>query len=153
LIYAGAKAQIDDPADLCCHDDMLAAYGIALRLVSRRTRRWQMRARRVGLLRCFAKRWLRSGKARVGMFEFDIETFVAKMDRMGLKLTVVPLADGKYRLNRWRTMQSFEHTQQIQDLWASQIGGNQNRVDQRAFHLAHATACAKRPSFGFSHAC
>ena len=33
------------------------------------------------------------------MFELDIETFVAKMDRMGVKLTVVPLADGKYRLS------------------------------------------------------
>ena len=88
------------------------------------------------------------------MFEFDIETFVAKMDRMGLKLTVVPLADGKYRLNQWRTMEAFEHTQQIQDLWASQIGGNQNRVDQLAFHLAHATAAlAKRSTFGLSHAC
>jgi hypothetical protein len=88
------------------------------------------------------------------MFELDIETFVAKMDRMGVKLTVVPLADGKYRLNQWRTMEAFEHTQQIQDLWASQIGGNQNRVDQLAFHLAHATAArAKRSTFGFSHAC
>ena len=88
------------------------------------------------------------------MFEFDIETFVAKMDRMGVKLTVVPLADGKYRLNRWRTMQAFEHTQQIQDLWASQIGGNQNRVDQLAFHLAHATAAgAKRPTFGVAGSC
>jgi hypothetical protein len=52
------------------------------------------------------------------MLEFDIEAFVAKMDRMGLKLTAVPLADGKYRLNRWRTMDALAHTQQIQDLWA-----------------------------------
>jgi hypothetical protein len=89
-------------------------------------------------------------QARVEMFEFDIETFVSKMDRMGLKLTAVPLADGKYRLNRWRTMQAFEHTQQIQDLWAPQIGSNQNRIDQLAWHLAQiATAGPKRPTFGF----
>ena len=87
------------------------------------------------------------------MLEFDIEAFVAKMDRMGLKLTAVPLADGKYRLNRWRTMQAFEHTQQIQDLWASQVGTNQNRIDQLAAHLAQAAAPApRRPSFGFSKA-
>jgi hypothetical protein len=87
------------------------------------------------------------------MLEFDIEAFVSKMDRMGLKLTAVPLADGKYRLNRWRTMQAFEHTQQIQDLWASQIGNNQNRIDQLATHLAQAAAAGpKRPSFGFSGA-
>ena len=87
------------------------------------------------------------------MLEFDIEAFVANMDRMGLRLTAVPLADGKYRLNRWRTMQAFEHTKQIQDLWASQIGNNQNRIDQLATHLAQAAAASpKRPSFGFSKA-
>ncbi len=87
------------------------------------------------------------------MLEFDIAAFVAKMDGMGLKLTAVPLADGKYRLNRWRTMQAFQHTQQIQDLWASQIGTNQSRIDQLAAHLAHTAAAApKQPSFGFSPA-
>jgi hypothetical protein len=85
------------------------------------------------------------------MLEFDIEGFVTKMDRMGLKLTAVPLADGKYRLNRWRTMDAFAHTQQIQDLWASQIGDNQKRIDQLATHLAQTPAAApKRMSFGLS---
>ena len=87
------------------------------------------------------------------MLEFDIATFVARMDRMGLKLTAVPLADGKYRLNRWRTMQAVENNQQIQDLWASQIGTNQNRIDQLASHLAQAAAASpKRPSFALSTA-
>jgi hypothetical protein len=72
------------------------------------------------------------------MQEFDVEGFVAKMDRMGLKLTAVPLADGKYRVNRWRMMQAVEHTKQIQDLWTSQIGGNQARIDQLAAHLSQA---------------
>jgi hypothetical protein len=85
------------------------------------------------------------GKREVAMLEFDVQGFVAKMDRMGLKLTAVPLADGRFRLNRWRTMQAFEHTQQIQDLWTSQIGTNQNRIDMVAAHLAQATAA--RPSF------
>ena len=86
------------------------------------------------------------------MLEFDIDTFVAKMDRMGLKLTAVPLADGKYRLNRWRTMQAVEHSQQIKELWASQIGTNQNRIDQLASHLAQAAAASPSPSFTFSKA-
>jgi hypothetical protein len=87
------------------------------------------------------------------MVEFDVEAFVAKMDRMGLKLTAVPLADGKYRLNRWRTMDALAHTQQIQDLWASQVGDNQKRIDQLAAHLAQAAAAApKRPSFVLSKA-
>src|SRR5580704_4777550 len=93
----------------------------------------------------------RNGQARLAMLEFDVEGFVAKMDRMGLKLTAVPLADGRFRLNRWRTMQAFEHTQQIQDLWSSQIGANQNRIDLVAAHLAQAAAAnARRPSFGLA---
>ena len=85
------------------------------------------------------------------MLEFDVEGFVAKMDRMGLKLTAVPLADGRFRLNRWRTMQAFEHTQQIQDLWTSQIGTNQNRIDLVAAHLAQAPAAIPgRPPFGLA---
>jgi hypothetical protein len=94
-----------------------------------------------------------TSKRECKMLEFDIEAFVAKMDRMGLKLTAVPLANGKYRLNRWRTMQAFEHTQQIQDLWASQVGTNQSRIDQLAHHLAQAAAASpKRPSFASSKA-
>jgi hypothetical protein len=61
LIHAEAKAQTDDPAELCRKGNALAAYGIALRLVSCRVRRAQY-AQGAGLLRCFAKRWLRSGK-------------------------------------------------------------------------------------------
>jgi hypothetical protein len=87
------------------------------------------------------------------MLEFDVEAFVAKMDRMGLKLTAVPLADGKYRLNRWRTMQAFEHDRQIQDLWASQVGDNQKRIDQLAAHLAQSAAASpRRPSLVLSKA-
>lgn len=72
------------------------------------------------------------------MVEFDVEAFVAKMDRMGLKLTAVPLADGKFRVNRWRTMEAVRHTQQIQDLWASQIGEDQKRIAMLAAHLTDA---------------
>jgi hypothetical protein len=74
---------------------------------------------------------------RVEMQDFDVEAFVASLDRMGLKLTAVPLADGKKRVSRWRMLQAAEHAQQIQDLWASQIGDNQARIDLLAAHLAH----------------
>jgi hypothetical protein len=61
----------------------------------------------------------RSSKVGKGMADFDIEGFVAEMDRMGLKLTAVPLADGKYLVNRWRMSGAFEHAKQIEDLWTS----------------------------------
>ena len=67
--------------------------------------------------------------------DFDVEGFVAKMERMGLKMTAVRLADGKYRVNRWRMPDAVEHTDQIEDLWTSQIGDNPARMDQLAAHL------------------
>src|ERR1700704_6639874 len=70
------------------------------------------------------------------MSEFNVEAFVARLERMGLKLTAVPLADGRLRINRWRMMQAAENTQQIQRLWASEIGDNQARIDMLAAHLA-----------------
>jgi len=72
------------------------------------------------------------------MPEFDVETFVARLDRMGLKLTSIPLADGKLRVNRWRMLNASEHTQQIHDLWPTQIGNNQERMDILAAHLDKA---------------
>ena len=74
----------------------------------------------------------------IEMQEFDVEAFVAKLDEMGVKLTAVPLADGKFRVNRWRMMNAVEHSKQIQDLWTTQIGDNQDRIDQLAAHLSQA---------------
>ena len=72
------------------------------------------------------------------MPNFDVEAFVTKLDRMGMKLTAVPLADGKLRINRWRMLEACEHSQQIQDLWTTQIGEDQERIDVLAAHLADA---------------
>jgi hypothetical protein len=72
------------------------------------------------------------------MPDFDVEAFIAKLDRMGMKLTVVPLADGRFRVSRWCMMNANEHTQQIQDLWTRQIGDDQERIDVLAAHLAKA---------------
>jgi hypothetical protein len=73
------------------------------------------------------------------MSDFDVEGFVANMERMGLKMTAVRLADGKYRVNRWRMPDAVEHIQQIEELWASQIGANPARMDQLAAHLPSAS--------------
>ena len=73
------------------------------------------------------------------MPDFDVEAFVTKLDLMGMKLTAVPLADGKLRINRWRMLHASEHAQQIQDLWATQIGNDQGRLEVLAAHLAKAT--------------
>jgi len=70
------------------------------------------------------------------MPEFDIEAFVAKLERLGLRLTAVPLADGRLRVNRWRMLGAAENAKQIQDLWAAQVGDDQDHMDLLATHLA-----------------
>jgi hypothetical protein len=77
--------------------------------------------------------------------DFDVEAFIDKLDSMGMKLTAIPLADGKLRVSRWCMMKANEHAQQIRDLWTGQIGDDQERIDVLAAHLAKAaprdTAC------------
>jgi hypothetical protein len=72
------------------------------------------------------------------MADFDIEAFITKLDRMGMKLTAVALADGKLRVNRWCMLNAAEHAEQIQDLWTTQIGNDRDRIDVLAAHLANA---------------
>jgi hypothetical protein len=75
---------------------------------------------------------------------FDVEAFVAKLDSMGLILTALALADGKLRVNRWRTAQAAEYRQQIEDLWASEIGEDRSRIHLLASHLAGTHRRAQR---------
>ena len=72
------------------------------------------------------------------MVDFDVEAFVAKLDGMGMKLTAIPLADGRFRVSRWCMMKANEHAQQIDDLWTKLIGDDQERLDVLAAHLAKA---------------
>ncbi len=70
------------------------------------------------------------------MPDFDIEAFIAELDRMGVKLTAIPLADGKLRVNRWCMLHASEHAHEIEDLWTTQIGNDRERIDVLAAHLA-----------------
>jgi hypothetical protein len=74
------------------------------------------------------------------MPNFDVEAFITKLDRLGMKLTAVVLADGKLRVNRWCMLNAAEHAEQIRDLWATQIGNDRERIDVLAAHLANAAA-------------
>jgi hypothetical protein len=74
------------------------------------------------------------------MPDFDVEAFIIRLDRMGMKLTAVPLADGKLRVNRWCMLNATAHAKQIQDLWTAQVGNDQERIDILAAHLAKAAS-------------
>lgn len=73
------------------------------------------------------------------MADFDVEAFVAKLESLGVKLTAVPLADGRVRINRWRMPNALDAAQ-IENLWAAQIGTNQARIDLLATDLAPTPA-------------
>lgn len=76
----------------------------------------------------------------MGMSEFDVEAFVAEMEGFGLKMTAVTLPDGRYRVNRWRTMDAVAHGLQIKNLWSARIGSDPARVEKLATHLLVTTA-------------
>jgi hypothetical protein len=69
------------------------------------------------------------------MPDFDVEAFVTELDRMGVKLTAIPLADGKLRVSRWCMLTATEYAQQIENLWITQIGNDSERIDLLAAHL------------------
>jgi hypothetical protein len=62
------------------------------------------------------------------MPEFDIDAFIAELERLGLKLTATRLLDGTYRVNRWRMPDAISNAQQIEDLWAKHIGDDKARI-------------------------
>jgi hypothetical protein len=70
---------------------------------------------------------------------FDVEAFIFELDGMGMKLTAVALADGKVLVSRWSMMNANENAEQIKDLWARQIGDDQERIDALAAHLTKMT--------------
>jgi hypothetical protein len=70
------------------------------------------------------------------MPDFDVEAFITKLDRMGMKLSAIPLADGRFRVSRWCMLNANEHTHEIDDLWKGQIGDDPRRIDVLAAHLA-----------------
>lgn len=78
------------------------------------------------------------------MPDFDAEAFVTELDRMGVKLTAIPLADGKWRVNRWCMLNAAEYAQQIENLWVTQIGNDRERIDILAAHLTRTSGTEGR---------
>jgi len=70
------------------------------------------------------------------MPEFDVEAFVARLDGLGMKLSAVPLADGRLRVSRWCMTTAYDHARDIEALWQGHIGDDQGRMDVLAAHLA-----------------
>ena len=62
------------------------------------------------------------------MSEFDIDAFIIELDRLGVKLTMTRLADGTYRVNRWRTPEAIRNAEQVERLWATHIGDDKTRM-------------------------
>jgi hypothetical protein len=74
------------------------------------------------------------------MGEFNVGDFVATMERLGLILAAVPLADGKVRLNRWRMPNAAIHAQEIENLWTAQVEDKPDRIEQITAHVMKRTS-------------
>jgi hypothetical protein len=70
--------------------------------------------------------------------ELELEAFVTELDRLGLRLTALQLADGKFKIYRWRMRGAHERAKEIEALWKSQIGEDQSRIDLLAAHIMRA---------------
>jgi hypothetical protein len=69
------------------------------------------------------------------MSEFDIEAFLAELDRLGMRLTALRLADGSLKIYRWRMSGARDNAREIEKLWNSTIGPDRTRNDLVAEHL------------------
>ena len=74
------------------------------------------------------------------MSEFDVDAFIAELERLGLKLSATRLLDGTYRVNRWRMPDAISNAQQIEDLWAKHIGDDKARMSLLGTHLARRSS-------------
>jgi hypothetical protein len=70
--------------------------------------------------------------------EFDAAAFLAELDSMGMKLSALQLADGTFKVYRWRMRGARERVKEIEELWDAQVGGNQARIDVLAKHIIRA---------------
>ena len=66
------------------------------------------------------------------MTEFDAEAFIAELERMGMRLTALQLADGKFKVYRWRMQGAREHAPPLRN---SQVGENRARIDHLAEYI------------------
>jgi hypothetical protein len=70
--------------------------------------------------------------------EFDAAAFIAELDRMGMKLSALQLADGTFKVYRWRMRGARERVKEIEALWDAQVGGDQARIDVLAKYIIRA---------------
>ena len=79
------------------------------------------------------------------MPDFDPEEFATAVERLGLLLTAVPLADGSVRLNRWRTADAIIIAHRIEALWAAQIGEDPDRARELAAYIMRRSSAPTAP--------
>jgi len=84
------------------------------------------------------------------MAEFEVEAFIAELERMGMKLTALQLADGTFKVYRWRMRGAKEHASQIEALWNSQVGEDQARIDLLAAHIIRADKARYEAGGGYT---
>jgi hypothetical protein len=64
-----------------------------------------------------------------------VEAFVAELERLGMRLTALRLADGTLKVYRWRMRGAKENSQELEKLWSSTIGEDRARNDLLAEYI------------------
>jgi len=55
------------------------------------------------------------------MLEWEVVALVEELESLGVQLTVTPLLDGSFRLNRWRSHHAWNNRDRINQLLAERI--------------------------------
>lgn len=69
------------------------------------------------------------------MSDFSIKDFLDRLSTLGLMLSASRLADGSIRLNRWRGMNFYENEAEINNVWMSNMAGQDTRMQDVARYL------------------
>jgi len=80
------------------------------------------------------------------MSESDAVVFTQEIERMGVKLTAIRLADGQYCINRWPMINAIS-PQHVDGIWAANIGDDQGLIDLSAaspIRPPSANACTRQ---------
>ena len=78
----------------------------------------------------------------------EIVEFVAELESLGVKFTVVPRLDGSLRLSCWRFPEASNHRERINRLLATTIDSSPANATQVAEFIQKRAAAAEESSSG-----
>jgi hypothetical protein len=69
------------------------------------------------------------------MTPFDGESFVNQLELLGLHLSTTRLADGSFRVNKWRLLAYWDNEARVEEIWRQTIDENSANRSSLAAYL------------------